>query len=443
MRVQLSDHFTYRRLFRFVLPSVAMMIFTSIYSVVDGVFVSNFVGKIAFAAVNFIMPVLMMCGALGFMMGAGGSALVSMLLGEGKRERANCVFSLLVYVTVCAGIVLTSLGFCFMPKIVRLLGADGLLAEHAVLYGRIVISVGTVFMVQNVFQSFLIVAEKPTMGLVLTVSAGLTNIVLDAVFVGWLGFGLRGAAFATFIAQCVGGIIPLVYFLLPNKTNLRLGKTHFDVCALAKAVANGSSELVTNIAMSFVSMLYNAQLIRIAGESGIAAYGALMYVSFIFAASFVGYGSGTAPVVSYHYGAQNLAELKNLFKKDVTVVAVSGIAFALLSYLLAAPLARLFGGYDEELFALIRRACTLYSLTYLFCGFNIVGSSFFTALNNGFASALISFARTFVFQTASVLTLPLFFALDGIWLSAATSELLSFTVVVVCVVVCRRRYGYA
>lgn len=442
MQIQLSDHFTYRRVFRFVLPSVVMMIFTSIYSVVDGIFVSNFVGKTSFAAVNLVMPVLMLASSLGFMIGTGGSALVAMLLGRGEAERANGVFSLLVYTCIALGVVITGAVFLSMEKIVALFGAEGQLAQDAAFYGRIVITVCFVFMLQNTFQSFLIVAERPTMGLVLTVSAGVTNIVLDALFVAVFRWGLFGAAFATCISQLIGGGIPLAYFLLPNKSPLRLGKPVLSLTSLLKTCANGSSELVTNIAMSIVSILYNHQLLKLAGEDGVASYGALMYVSFIFVALFLGYGIGSAPIVSYHYGAQNTAELQNLFRKDCTVIALSGAALFAFSELLAYPLAHLFTGYDSALFAMTRRAFLLYSFSYLFAGFNIIGSSFFTALNNGFVSALISFLRTLVFQIAAVLVLPLMFGLDGIWLSGCTTEVLSLLVTISCVLICRKRYAY-
>ena len=443
MKIQLSDHFTFSRLERFVLPSVVMMIFTSIYSVIDGVFVSNFVGKTAFAAVNLVMPVIMSLASVGFMAGTGGSALVAMFLGAGKNEKANAVFSLLIYTALAVSIVLCALAGIFMRTIVEALGADGELLEKAVLYARILLVGGTAFVLQNMFQSFLVVAEKPTFGLKLTVAAGLTNMILDALFIAVFRWGIAGAALATVASVLVGGGMPFVYFLLPNKTKLRLGKTKFDLSPIAKTAANGSSELVGNLAMSVVSILYNFQLIRIAGETGIAAYGSLMYVSFIFAAVFLGYGIGRSPIVSYHYGAGNTAELKNLFRKDCAIIGSASVFLAILSEMLSKPLAALFGGYDENLFLMIRRAFALYSPAFLIMGANLAGSSFFTALNNGFVSALISFLRTLLFQIAAVLVLPRIFGLDGIWLSGIVSELCAFCVVAVCFCVCRKKYGYA
>ncbi|MBR6913975.1 MAG: MATE family efflux transporter [Treponema sp.] len=442
MNIQLSDHFTFGRLLRFTFPSIGMMIFTSLYSVVDGFFVSNFAGKTSFAAVNLIIPVLMISSSLGFMIGAGGSALVAMLFGAGKKEKANQVFSLLVFMNIILGIIITILAFLLMEKIVIRFGAEGKLLEDAVLYGRIVISCCTMYMLQSSFQTFLIVAEKPKMGLFLTVSAGLTNMILDAVFVGVFKWGLVGAAVATCISQIVGGAIPLVYFLCPNKTSLKIGKFVWNGKAILKTFSNGSSELVSNIAMSVVSILYNLQLLKIAGENGIATYGVLMYVNFIFISLILGYGIGRSPIVSYHYGAENTAELKNLFKKDVILIFASGIILFLIAEFFGPSFARIFTGGDSELFAMSKNAFFIFSFVYFFVGFSILGSSFFTALNNGLISALISFLRTLVFQATAISILPIFLGLNGIWLSEVVAEIASFGVTVLCMILCRKRYGY-
>ena len=442
MNIQLSDHFTYSRLLRFTFPSIIMMIFTSIYSVVDGIFVSNFVGKTSFAAVNLVMPVIMLLSAGGFMIGSGGSALIAMYLGEGKKKKANEIFSLLVYISIISSILLSIFAIIFMHKIVKLLGAEGELFENSVLYARIVISGGVAFVLQNIFQSFLIVAEKPNMGLKLTIAAGCTNMALDALFIAVFHLGIAGAALATVSSLVVGGIIPLVYFILPNKTPLKLGKTKFDISSLLKTLSNGSSEFVSSIAMSFASMLYNFLLINIAGENGIAAYGALMYVSFIFAAVYLGYGMGRAPIVSYHYGAGNTEELKNLFRKDCIIILLTNISLFILSELLAYPLAKIFSSYDKELFEMIRKAFVLFSPAYLFLGANTSASSFFTALNNGFVSALISFMRTLVFQTATVLILPQILGLNGIWISECSAEICTLILVTICLFKYRKKYSY-
>lgn len=442
-RIQLSDHFTYGRLLRFTLPSIVMMIFTSIYSVVDGLFVSNFVGKTPFAAINLIMPILIVLGALGFMIGTGGSAIVAKTLGERDTERANRYFSMLVYVTVVGGVMLTALGELLLRPMCVLLGAKGEMLENCVLYGRIVLLALTAFMLQNVFQSFLITAEKARLGLIVTVLSGVTNMVLDYVFIALLHWGLAGAALATALSQMVGGVTPFVYFLRENDSLLRLTKTRFDGRILLKTCTNGSSELMSNISASVVTMLYNFQLMRLAGEDGIAAYGVVMYVNFIFAAIFIGYSIGTAPVIGYQYGAQNHAELKNLFRRSLVLMTLSGAGMALLAEVLAQPLTQIFVGYDAGLYAMTLRGFRLYSVSFLITGINIFGSSFFTALNNGVVSAAISFLRTLVFQVVVVLVLPAIFGLDGIWFAITAAELLALAVTILFFVLKRKEYHYA
>lgn len=428
MKIQLSEHFTYKKLLRFVLPSIVMMIFTSIYGVVDGLFVSNYVGKTAFAAVNLVMPLLMMLSALGFMMGTGGSAIVAKTLGQGDKERANRYFSMMVYVTVVGGVVLTLLGLVFLRPIVTALGAEGEMIGECLIYGRISLASLTFFMVQNVFQSFFVAAEKPHLGLGVMVAAGVTNMVLDYLFIAILGWGIAGAATATAAGETVGGIVPLIYFFRKNTSLLRLTKTKIKGKILLKACTNGSSELMTNLSMSLVNMLYNVQLMRLAGEDGVAAYGVIMYVNFIFLATFIGYSIGSAPIVGYHFGAQNHYELKNLFRKSMRLIGGWGVLLMLLAFALSGPLAQFFVGYDAELLAMTSHGLRLYALAFLVSGFNIYGSAFFTALNNGLVSAVISFLRTLVFQMAAVLILPRLLGLNGIWLAILVAELLALGV---------------
>lgn len=442
MNIRLSEHFTYRKLIRFTLPSIVMMIFTSIYGVVDGIFVSNYVGKTPFAAVNLIMPFLMIFSAIGFMIGTGGSALVSLTLGEGNRKRANELFSMLIYVTVGFGLLLSVVGIAFLRPVAALLGAEGEMLEHCVLYGRITLPALTAFMLQNTFQSFMITAEKPQLGLVITVAAGLANIVLDALFVAVFRWGLAGAAVATAISQLVGGVVPLIYFLRPNSSLLKLTKAKLDGRALLRTCTNGSSELMTNISMSVVNMLYNFQLIRLAGEDGVAAYGVIMYVNFIFISIFIGYSIGTAPVIGFHYGAQNFDELKSLFKKSMRLLTATSIVLTVLAIVLARPLSGIFVSYDAALMAMTQRAFVLYSLSFLVMGFNIFGSSFFTALNDGLVSAAISFLRTLLFQIVAVLALPVVLGLDGVWLAIVAAELMALAVTVTFFVKMRPKYGY-
>lgn len=443
MNIQLSEHFTYGKLLKFTFPSIIMMVFTSIYGVVDGVFVSNFVGSESFAAVNLIMPFLMILGAIGFMLGTGGSALVAFILGTGDGQKANRVFSLMVYVLIVLGGIFMVGGILFMKPMARLLGADEAMLPVCVQYGRIVMLGLIPFMLQNTFQSFLVTAERPHFGLYITIAAGVTNMVLDALFVGVFRWGVAGAAAATVISQIVGGVIPLVYFICPNKSKLRLGKTKMDFRMLGKAAANGSSEFMTNVSMSLVNMLYNWQLMRLIGAQGVAVFGIIMYVSFIFAAIFIGYSMGSAPVIGFHYGAGNKEELKGLFRKSLWILLVFSVVLTGLALVLAKPLAMIFVAYDAELLELTKRALTIYSLSFLMSGFNIFASSFFTALNDGLTSALISFGRTLMFQVASVLLLPLIFDVDGIWAAVILAEGLALILSAACVIRNRKKYGYA
>ena len=441
--IQLSDHFNLSRLLRFTLPSIIMLVFTSIYGVVDGFFVSNYVGKTSFAAVNFIMPFLMILGCVGFMFGTGGGALIAKTMGEGKKEKANQLFSMLVLVSVLCGVGLAVLGLSFLRPIASALGAQGQMLEDSVAYGRIILIAIPAFILQYEFQCLFATAQKPKLGLYVTVAAGLTNVVLDAVFVAVFSWGLEGAAAATALSQGVGGILPLLYFGRANSSLLKLTKPKFDGKALLKTCTNGSSELMSNISASIVSMLYNMQLLTYAGEDGVAAYGVLMYVNLVFQAVFLGYSVGTAPVISYHDGAKNHVELKGLFRKSLAILAVCAVAMFASALLLAQPLSVLFVGYDPELLAITLRAFSICSFSFLFSGFAVFGSSFFTALNDGLVSAFISFLRILVFQVILVLTFPLIWQLDGIWLSIVAAEMLAVLVTAGFMIQKRKKYHYA
>lgn len=441
MKISLSEHFGYGKLLRFTLPSVAMMIFTSIYSVVDGFFVSNFAGKAEFTAVNFIMPYLMILGAVGFMFGAGGSALVAKRMGEGRDKDARSLFSLIVYTTLVVGACLTLIGILLLEPAARMLGADGEMLELSVRYGRIILVALPFFMLQMEFQTFMITAERPNLGFSITVASGLTNIVLDFLFVAVFKFGLEGAAAATAISQTVGGVAPILFFCFATRAPLRLGRAKMEPRALVKVCTNGSSELLGNISMSLVGMLYNVKLLEYAGEDGVAAYGVLMYVSMIFAAIFIGFSVGGAPVLSYHYGAGNKSELKGLLKKGCAIISATSVLMVGLALVLARPLSMLFVGYDKGLFELTVRGFYIYAFCFLFCGFAIYFSSFFTALNDGVTSALISFLRTFL-QIGAILLLPLLMAADGIWLSITVAELSAALIAFTFLLCKRRKYGY-
>lgn len=442
MNTQLSEHFTYKKLFRFTFSAIIMMVFTSIYGVVDGFFVSNYVGKTSFTAVNFIMPFLMMLGAVGFMFGTGGSALIAKTLGEGKNEKAKQLFSLFTYTTAICGVIIAVLGILFIKPIAALLGAEGKMLGNCVTYGRIILVALPFYMLQYEFQSFFATAEKPQIGLGVTIAAGCTNMILDALFVAIFKWELVGAAAATAISQLVGGIIPLIYFSRKNSSILRFVKTQFDRKSLFRACANGSSELMTNISMSIVNMLYNVQLIKYAGEDGVAAYGVLMYVNMIFLAAFIGYSVGTAPIIGYHYGAANHSELKNLLKKSFTIIGVFSVSMLALSEIFAYPLAKIFVGYDKELLNLTLNGFRIFSFVFIFAGISIFGSSFFTSLNNGLVSALISFLRTLVFQVTAVMIIPIFLGINGIWLSIVTAEIMSVIITLTFIFKLKGKYHY-
>lgn len=442
MKIKLSDHFTYSKLLRFVFPSIIMMTFTSIYGVVDGLFVSNFAGKTAFASINLVMPFVMILGGIGFMIGTGGTALVSKVLGEGKKEKANKIFTMMIIFTLLLGTLLSVIGVVSMPWVADFLGATEEMMADCILYGRIVTGFTVAFMLQNVFQSFLIAAEKPKLGLLATVLAGITNMALDAIFITVFKWGVAGAAIATGLSQCVGGIFPLIYFSRDNSSLLRLTNTKLEIKPILNACGNGSSELMSNISSSVVSMIYNFQLMKYVGEDGVSAYGVLMYVQFIFVAIYIGYAIGCAPITGYHFGAQNHGELKNMLRKSAFLSAISGVVLTILAIVLSSPLAKLFVGYDEELYELTRHAFSLFAYSFLLAGFNIFTSSFFTALNNGAVSAAISFMRTLIFQTSSVLILPIFLGVDGIWWAITVAEVFAFILSLIFLFAKREKYHY-
>ena len=442
MKISLSDHFTYRKLLKFVAPSAVMMMFTSIYGVVDGLFVSNYVGKVPFAAINLVMPFIMILGGIGFMIGTGGSALVSKTLGEGDRKKANRYFTMMIYLSLICGAAASVIGFVFIRPISYLLGATDAMIGDCVEYGRMIFLFTTAFMMQNVFQSFLVTAEKPRLGLLATVGAGVTNMALDAWFIVGLGWGVKGAALATGISQTVGGILPLIYFLRPNSSLLKITRTKLEGRPVFLAVTIGSSELMSNISASVVSMIYNFQLMKFAGEDGVAAYGVLMYVQFVFIALFIGYAIGSAPIIGYHYGAINHSELKNMLKKSIIIMSISGVIMTLLAQALALPIAKVFVGYDEGLFDMTVHAFRVFSFSFILAGINIFASSFFTALNNGAVSAAISFLRTLIFQSTAVIVLPMIWELDGIWLSITVAEVFALIISVTFLAAKRKKYNY-
>ena len=441
-RIQLSDHFTYKKLLRFVLSPILMMLFMSIYGVIDGLFISNYVGDTAFAAVNLMMPVLMILGSVGFMLGTGGTAIVSRLLGEGDSESANRYFSLFIFATIAGGIFFAALGEILIPYIPRWLKADEDMYDYCVLYSRIFMAAIPFFMLQNVFQAFFTAAEKPMLGFIVTGIAGCSNILLDGVLVGALNTGVWGAAVATAVSQLVGSVLPIIYFARKNNSLLRLGKPKFNGKVLLHACTNGSSEFVNNISSSIVSIVFNYQLMRLVGKNGVSAYGVLMYVNFIYIAIFVGYAIGTAPLIGFNHGAGNREELKNIFRKSMVMMGILGVLMTALAIGLAIPISKLFVGYNDELCKMTVNAFYICSFLFMFAGFSIYISSMFTAFGNGLISALVSFLRTIVYQIVAVLILPIFFGLTGVWVSTLLSDILAMITSFIFVFAKRKKYGY-
>ncbi len=442
MKIRLSDHFTYKLLLRFTLPSIAMMIFTSLYCIVDGYFVSNFTGKTAFSAVNFAIPFIFIPSSFGFMFGTGGCALIGMLFGQKKNRTARSVFSMLVYLSIALGMIFAIVGFIFIRTVAAWLGAEGEMLRLAVLYGRICFAALPFLMLQMEFQSFLILAEKPKLGLAVTLISGCTNMLLDWLLVGIFPWGVTGAAIATGASQVVGAMLPLAYFAKRNSSLLQLGKAKFNLRLLWSTCLNGSSEMLSNISVSLISILYNVQLLKYIGEDGVAAYGVLMYLGFVFVSIFIGYSIGASPVISYHFGAENHIELKSLLKKSLRIICYTSIAMFICGEVLALPLAHLFTGYDNELLVLTRRAFVIFSFSFIFTGIPIFGSAFFTALNDGITSSIISGMRTMVFQLAAVLLMPLVLGVNGIWMSLIVSELLATGITALLLVLKKNKFHY-
>ena len=449
MKIKLSDHFTIKKLLKATFPTISMMVFISIYSVVDGVFIANFAGTSAFSGVNLIFPVIMVIGAVGFMLGTGGSALVSNLLGEGKKQRANQVFTMTLYFTIILGVILSTVVFVLIEPLTYWMVEVGgqqvtdEMIQSAIVYGRLLTVFQVAFMVQNYFQSLFVVAEKADKGFVVTAIAGCCNMLLDALFVGLFKWGVVGAAIATGISYCVGAIIPLVYFAKSNNSLLQFAKTKLELKVLGKASLNGSSEFVSNVAMSIVSILFNMQLLKYIGEKGVAAYGVICYAGFIFAAIFFGYNIGSAPVVGYHNGAKNHAELKSLLKKSLLILSIFSIVLVALVEVFAKPISAIFSSGDTELLQITTNGFRLYGLSFGLCGFCIFSSGFFTALNDGVTSATISFIRTLLLQIVCILVLPSIWGISGIWLSVVVAEVISVVVCFVCFCINRKKYQYA
>ncbi len=442
MNNKLSQNFSYTKLLLFTLPTICMMIFTSIYTIVDGFFISNYVGKTAFAAVNLIWPALMILASLGFMVGSGGSAIVARLLGEKKQKEANQVFTMMFIFTLILGIITSILGCLATPMVAKLLKASEGMFDTCVLYGRIINAFNFTFMLQYFFQCFFVSASKPKLGFIITVSAGIVNMILDALFIAIFNWGVAGAALATGIGQILGGFLPVIYFSRKNDSTLQFAKTKLDFNLILDACFNGSSELMSSISSSFVGILYNFQLMKYSGENGIAAYGVLMYTQMIFQAIYLGYTVGTNPIVSYNYGADNHKGLNNILTKSLKIIGISGICMFSLCFLLSEKIAHIFVGYDQTLMEITTNAFKLYAFSFIFSGYNIYASGFFTSLGNGKVSAIISFLRSMLFQLIAIYTLPVILGLNGIWWAVTAAEVCAIIISVLFITKLNKHYHY-
>lgn len=443
MRIELSGHYSVRRLLVSAVPSIVMILVTSLYSIVDGVFVSNFAGTTPFAALNLMWPAMQVVTVLGLMVGTGGSALVSKTKGEGDDKKADAIFSTLVRFTLILGVIMGALFFILTPQIARWLGAEGELLRQSIIYARICISVAPVFMIQMAFNSFFMAAEKPQLGTALSIASGITNIIVDAVLIVWLKMGIAGAAIGTASGMAVGGLYPIFYFSSKrNSSSLHLVKNTAEFRHVLKACSNGLSEYVGNIALSVVSICYNVQLMKYLGENGVSVYGILMYLGFAFASLFIGYNIMATPVIGYNYGAGNRPELKSLLNKSMGIVLTTGILLAGIVTALARPLATIFVSYDPELLDLAVRAIRIYFISFTICGINMFTSAWFTGLNNGIVSAVAAFTRTLVFELGAVFVIPALFGIDAIWAAVNVAEVLALILSAALILAFRRRYGY-
>lgn len=443
MNIQLSDHFTYGKLIRFTMPSILMMLFTSIYGMVDGFFISNFVGKSAFAAINMIIPYLQILGGIGAMLGVGGSALVAKTLGEKNIPKARSYFTMMLYLMLFTGVLASIIGIFFIEPVAYLFGATESMLPDIKTYGIICLLFNLFLQAQYTFQNYLVVAEKPKFALKVIIIAGVTNMVLDAVFMGLLGMGVEGAALATGLSQCIAGILPFLWFLSKKNTSpLHFTRTKFEFKPMLQACINGSSEMLSSISGSITGILYNRQLMAYAGEDGVAAYGVVMYAAFIFIAIYIGYSNGSSPIMGYHYGAQNHKEMKNVLKKSLILLGCTSVILTTIAMVFARPISAIFVSYNASLLNMTTRAFTICAIPFLFMWFNMYTSSFFTALNNGPISAVISFVRALVFPVICIIFLPMLWDLDGIWMSLVISELAGTAIALIFMLALRKKYHY-
>lgn len=442
MSYKISEHFNIKKIIIFTLPSIGMMLISSIYGVVDGFFVSNYIGSNAFAAVNIVWPFEMILGSFGLMIGAGGSALVSKTMGEQKYDLANRYFSMLIIFVIIFGMFISILGIIFNPYIIHLLDLDQETINNCNIYANVLFIFLIFFMLQNIFQSFNIVASKPEMGIITMILSGITNILLDYIFIVILNMGIFGAALATGLSQFAGAIVPFIFFINKNSTLLRIKFVKIDFKIILKTSYNGISEMLSSISFSLVSILYNIILLSYIGINGVNAYGVILYISYIFISIYFGYSMGISPIISYNYGAKNKKELNNIFNISLVLICSVSILLTFIGYIFAKQLSSIFVNYDKELLNLTTHALHINVFSFLFCGYNIFASSLFTALNNGTVSLILSFLRSLIIQVVCILTIPILFGSEGIWFAGVVSDIISLIISIIFIFKYRNKYGY-
>lgn len=424
MTNSIAQKFNVFTLLKFAFPTMVMMVFMSLYTIVDGIFVSRLVGSNALSAVNIVYPVISLLIACGIMLSTGGSAIVARQMGEKREQEARENFSMLAVVSVLTGIVILVLGLMFLEPICRILGGTPVLLEDCKIYLGVLLGFGPLTMLQMLFQTFFVTAGKPGLGLGLTLTGGVVNMVLDYVFMGPMQMGVLGAALATGLGQAIMAVAGVVYFL-KVKGNLYFVKPVFRGNILLQSCGNGSSEMVSNLSTAVVTFLFNITMLKLAGEDGVAAITIVLYGQFLFTALYLGFSMGVAPVVSFNYGNQNHAQLKRIYKICIGFILGSSVFILGIALLFSEPIVGIFTGEENHTYELAVEGFFQFSFNYLFAGINIFASALFTSLSNGKISAIISFCRTFVFITVSIVLLPRVMGITGVWLSVPLAELVT------------------
>lgn len=441
MSYTIAKKFNLLSLLKFTVPAIIMMLFMSLYTIVDGIFISRFIGTTALSGLNIVYPFISFIHAVAIMFAAGGSAIIAIKMGEGKNDEARSAFSLIVYTGIFLGICISILGNVFIHEIIRFLGASPVLERYSYDYLKIIISFTPFFILQILFQTFFITAGKPELGLRMTIVSGITNAVLDYIFMKTFGMGMAGAALATVSGYFIIAMFGIVYFL-KKRNNLYFVKVKMKWEIIKDSCINGSSEMVTDISSGVVTFLFNIVMMKYMGEKGVAAITIILYSQFVFIAVYLGFSMGTAPIISYNYGNQNKAQLKRIFKICSKLIMSSSIGVFILSLIFARYIVGFFAPEGTEVYAIAKKGFSLFAIGYLFAGYNIFSSSLFTALSNGKISAIISFMRTLVFIVLGIFFLPMVFKVNGIWLAVPFAEILSILVSMYFIKRERNNYGY-